>query len=360
MRVKSLEIDGFRNIKKTSLQFHKDHSLFAFIGANGQGKTNLLEAVFLLAISKSFRTHENEDLISFKEDHCTCKTEVERGEESVNLEVIVTRKPSKKTLKVNGVPKKAADYMGNLNVVFFSPEDIGMIHLSPSVRRRYLDLLLSQLDRDYLETSLKYQHALKQRNALLKQIAEKQAQEKELEFWDQQLAELGSSVMKKRLEVIEEINTKASEYYGNVSNNQDQLKIQYQPSIEGKSDFLKALSKNHSRDIAIGSTQKGPHRDDLVFMCNDHDMASFASRGEWRSLVLALKFSEIDLLKDKIGFYPILLLDDVFSELDEERQKVLFNILKNTQTFLTTTHKEFLDVIQGPKQVYELSDGKVI
>ncbi len=358
MRVKSLSINGFRNFKKVSLKFDDGFSVFAFTGANGQGKTNILEALFLLAISKSFRTRENADLIGFNEDHCSLKSDIERGDETLALELIVTREPPKKTLKINGVQKKAADFIGNLNAVFFSPDDIGMIHLSPSIRRRYLDLLLSQLDRDYLEDSLKYQQALKQRNSLLKQIADEQSKEEELDFWDRQLAELALRIMQKRTGVISSINSKASDYYRQVSGHQDELKIQYAPSLESE-NFLETLNKNHSRDIAIGSTQKGPHRDDLVFMCNGHDMASFASRGEWRSLVLTLKFAEIDLLKERKGFYPILLLDDVFSELDERRQKYLFNIIKNTQTFITTTHPEFLEVIEGEKQVYEVGDGMI-
>ncbi len=374
MRVQSMEIKGFRNLKKISLEFKEEFPIIAFTGVNGQGKTNLLEALFLMAISKSFRTNENEDLIGFDQDFCSVKADVvrglrrvtdsfgEQGGDTFNLEMIVTRQPPKKTLKVNGVVKKASDYIGHLNAVFFSPDDIGMIHLSPAVRRRYMDLLLSQLDRDYLEASLKYQLAIKQRNALLKQIADETADAGQLEVWDQQLAGFGLSIMEKRFGVIDKLNTEATRYYEKLSDEPDELKIRYQPSLEKvktNEDYLTALQKSQKRDIMNGSTQLGPHRDDLVFFCNDHDMASFASRGEWRSLVLTLKFAEIDLLKEKNGFYPILLLDDVFSELDEKRQKYLFNIIKNTQTFITTTHPEFLDVIEGAKQVYEVRDGEI-
>ncbi len=357
MRVRSIEIKGFRNLKKTSLEFDSSSNVLALVGENGHGKTNILEALFLLSISKSFRTRENEDMIGFDKDFCSLKAEVEQGSETFTLELIVTRQPARKVLKINGVQKKAAEFMGHLNTVFFSPDDIGMIHLSPSVRRRYLDLLLSQLDRDYLDTSLKYQQALKQRNSLLKRIMDGQAKEEELTFWDEQLADLGSKIMQKRLVVVENINTKASTYYHQVSGQFDKLTIQYKPSADG--DLLPALQKTHSRDIATGNTNKGPHRDDLIFLCNDRDMAAFASRGEWRSLVLTLKFSEIDLLKESKGFYPILLLDDVFSELDDSRQKILFNVLKNTQTFITTTHREFLDVIDGEKTVYGVEEGEV-
>ncbi|MFC1729795.1 DNA replication/repair protein RecF [candidate division KSB1 bacterium] len=361
MRLKSLQINAFRNLKKVELSFDPDQSVFSLVGPNGQGKTNVLEAIFLLAISKSFRTRENEDLINFEWDYCAIKGVVEKGEDATELDMVVTRQPLKKTLKVNGVQKKAVDYIGNLNVVFFSPDDIGMIHLAPGVRRRYLDLLLSQLDHEYLEDSLKYQHALKQRNSLLKQIINSGADESELDFWDDQLADFGLKIMNKRKMVVDELNDYASGFYKDVSDNDDDLKIEYFPKLqlEDPESIKKTLGKNRSRDIAIGSTQLGPHRDDLIFLCNGHDMSSFASRGEWRSLVLTLKFAEIDLLKKKKGFYPILLLDDVFSELDENRQKYLFNMIKNTQTFITTTHSEFLDVIEGSNQIYKVKNGEI-
>ncbi len=362
MRVRSFAINGFRNLGKLSLDLKEGFPVTAFVGANGHGKTNLLEALFLLAISKSFRTNENEDLIGFEEDFCSLKATVQQGDEETELEIIVTRQPPKKTLKVNGVIQKAADYIGHLNAVFFSPDDIGMIHLSPSVRRRYLDMLLSQLDRDYLDASLKYQLVVRQRNALLKQIADETAEAGELEIWDQQLTGSGLKIMEKRQGIIGKLNAEAARYYGKLTDAPDELKITYRPSLEKvktEEEYLYALQKSRKRDILNGSTKLGPHRDDLMFLCNGHNMASFASRGEWRSLVLTLKFAEIDLLKEKNGFYPILLLDDVFSELDKQRQKYLFNIIKNTQTFITTTHKEFLEVIDGDKQLFEVREGKV-
>lgn len=362
MRLKSLAINGFRNIRKVELAFDSEFPVFSFVGPNGHGKTNILEAIFLLAISKSFRTRENQDLIDFEWDYCALKGEVMKDDDLLELELIITRQPPKKTLKINGVQKKAADFVGSLNVVFFSPDDIGMIHLSPSIRRRYLDILLSQLDHDYLEASLKYQHALKQRNSLLKQIAEGKAKESDLEVWDDPIAEFGLSIIKKRADAIKQINKVAAKSYKEVSDNKDELTVKYSPSVdlmETKDRYLELLLAGRNRDIAIGSTQIGPHRDDLTFFCNDHDMALFASRGEWRSLILTLKFAEIDLLKEKTGYYPILLLDDVFSELDETRQKYLFNKIKHTQTFITTTHREFLEVIEGENKVFEVEEGQV-
>jgi DNA replication and repair protein RecF len=361
MKLKSLSITGFRNIPKLSLEFDPDIKIFAFTGPNGHGKTNILEAIFLLAISKSFRTNENLDLIGFDADYCSLSADVIAGEEVSKHELIITKEPPKKTLKINGLVKKAADFIGNLNVVFFSPDDIGMIHLSPHIRRRYLDLLLSQLDRDYLEDSLNYQQAIKQRNSLLKQISDGKAKEDELDFWDAKLAEFGVRIIGKREQIIKDLGEYSTDFYKKVSGEKDELKIQYEPSISTTDipEYLEKLFAGRKRDIVNGSTNLGPHRDDLLFLCNGHDMKSFASRGEWRSLVLTLKFTEIDLLKKKKGHYPILLLDDVFSELDDERQKVLFNIIKNSQTFITTTHKEFLDVVEGEKKIWEVSNGAI-
>lgn len=360
MRLKSLTLKGFRNLDKITLDFDPKTSVFAFTGDNGQGKTNLLEAIFLLSVSKSFRTRENSELVGFEKDFCslTAATDNEQGEQTFDL--IVTRNPAKKTLKMNGVQKKAADYVGKFNVVFFSPDDIGMIHLSPSVRRRYLDLLLSQLDRDYLKDSLKYQAILKQRNSLLKQLAEGPSKTGELDFWDSQLAEVGLRITQKRRQIVEDLNLKASVIYADVSDEKQGLSLHYLPSFALDHESISTqLKKGRSRDLMTGASQVGPHRDDLQFFCNGHDMASFASRGEWRSLVLALKFAEIELIKEKKGEWPVVLLDDVFSELDDRRQKYLFNVLKNTQIFVTTTHPEFLDVIEANKQIFVVSEGRV-
>jgi len=361
MRVQSLHIEGFRNLAKTALNFDGDASFVALVGSNGQGKTNVLEALFLLGISKSFRTTENGEMVGFDQDYFSVKGDIERKEGPLKAEVIVTREPPKKTLKLDGGIKKASEYIGNLSVVFFSPDDLGMIHLSPSLRRRYLDLLISQLDRGYLESAIKYQSALKQRNSLLRRIGEEQAQESELEFWDQELAKNGAQILSGRARVIGQIGAFAGDYYPKATGAGDTLTIEYLPSghATDEQSLLDAIAKHHSRDLALGATQTGPHRDDLRFLVNGHDLASFGSRGEWRSLVLTLKFAEIELLKEKNGETPILLLDDVFSELDEIRQKTLFSSIKDCQTFLTTTHREFLGMIEAEKQIFTVTQGTV-
>lgn len=360
MRIKSITLKGFRNLKNTELSFDSGINNFAFVGQNGHGKTNLLEAIFVNAISKSFRANKAEQMISFDQNFCSTKVHLKKSEDSKELEFIQMQSPVKKGLKLNGVQKKAIDYIGHLNVVFFSPDDMNMIHAAPTSRRRYIDLLLSQFDRDYLNISLKYQQILKQRNALLKRIGEGNANHSELNYWDQQLADLGVQIIKKRESLIMDLSHRAASFYHQVSSEQDKLKIIYRPSVKASNteEYFSQLSAEHKRDVISGYTNLGPHRDDLLFLCNGKNMASYASRGEWRSLILTLKFAEIHLLKEKTEEWPILLLDDVFSELDDYRQKYLFNELKEVQTFITTTHEEFLEVIDDEVEIYKVDNGQ--
>lgn len=359
MRLKSLSIKNFRNLKELSLEFPEDTNYFAFIGKNGHGKTNLLEAIFITAISKSFRTKKLEQGVLFDQNFCSLKSTFKTKSHQKDLEFVLLKSPLKKGLKVNGVSKKAFDYIGHLNVVFFSPDDMSLIYSSPANRRRYLNLFISQFDRSYLELLTEYQQVLKQRNALLKLTKESCRLSSQLSFWDQKCAELGVEITKKRIDLVERISDMTSQFYYEVSDESDKLKIRLLSSIKALdvNEYLEKLNQEKDRDIETGFTQFGPHRDDLLFLCNGKNMASYASRGEWRSLILTLKFTEIELLKEKTKEWPIFLLDDVFSELDEVRQNYLFNKLKGVQTFITTTHADFLEIIKSDKILYEVNEG---
>lgn len=358
MVIKSLDIKGFRNLKPLNLKLSSEKSVHAFIGANGQGKTNILEAIYLCSLSKSFRTRSATDLVGFEEDFSSIKCEAGDRE----LEVVITAKPSQKVLKVNGVKKPPADFVGVFKAVFFSPDDLANMSFSPKLRRRYLDVVLTQLHHDYLEALMRYKEACRQRNALLKKIREHEAEANELDFWDGALAKDGVIITKKRAELIESLEKLVNKHYQAISSSKDELKINYLSEVRGvtdKKEFMELLKKNHRRDIMTGESKLGPHRDDLQFLLNTHDMAFFASRGEWRSLVLALKFAEIDLIKESTGESPVLLLDDVFSELDAERQKYLFRAIGESQTFVTTTHKEFIDALPTDPQIYKVEGGEL-
>ncbi|MBN2307163.1 DNA replication/repair protein RecF [Candidatus Peregrinibacteria bacterium] len=357
MRIQNIKIKGFRNLKGIDLKFDDGVPIHAFVGANGQGKTNILEAIYLCSLSKSFRTRTSADLVGFDEDFSSVRVDAD-GE---TLEVVVTAKPVQKVLKINGVKKSASDFIGNLKSVFFSPDDLAYMSYSPKLRRRYLDVVLSQLNADYLSHLMEYNEAIRQRNSLLKAIADGNGEMDELDFWDEKLAQLGSFITDIRGGLIDELQKLVSRHYKEISNSDSEIRIVYESEVRGvKPKELRELyKKNHRRDLAICQTKLGPHRDDLKFMLNGRDMTDFASRGEWRSLVLALKFAEIDLIKIRTGDDPVLLLDDVFSELDADRQKYLFQTTGKSQTFITTTHKEFIEGLTKNTQVYKVSEGAV-
>lgn len=358
MAIRRLKIKGFRNLKPLELEFSPEKRAHAFVGANGQGKTNVLEAIYLCSLSKSFRSPLAADLVGFDADFSSIKCEAGDRE----LEVIITAKPSQKVLKINGVKKSAADFVGHFKAVFFSPDDLANMSHSPALRRRYMDVTLTQLRHVYLESLMRYKEACRQRNALLKKIREGGADEAQLEFWDEALGKDGLTISRERGELALELEALVNKHYCAISANEDTLRINYMSEVRGlknQAEFTALLRKHHKRDILTGETRLGPHRDDLQFHLNGHDMAFFASRGEWRSLVLALKFAEIDLIKVQTGESPVLLLDDVFSELDAQRQKYLFEATGDSQTFMTTTHKEFIDALLSHPEVYEVKDGQI-
>lgn len=358
MRIQNIKIKGFRNLKGVDLAFDDGVPIHAFVGANGQGKTNILEAIYLCSLSKSFRTRTNADLVGFEEDFSSVKIDTSGNE----LEVIITAKPAQKVLKVNGVKKSAPDFIGNLRSVFFSPDDLAYMSFAPKLRRRYLDVVLAQLNQDYLSRLIEYNDACKQRNSLLKAISDGRGDMDELDFWDEKLSQLGAFITDIRGGLIDELQKLVSKHYKEISQSDSEIKIVYESEVRGvKPKELRELYKNgHRRDLMTCQTKLGPHRDDLKFLLAEKDMIDFASRGEWRSLVLALKFAEIDLIKVRTGDDPILLLDDVFSELDADRQKYLFDAIGKRQTFITTTHKEFIEALPASHKVYQVESGKII
>ena len=355
MRIQNIKIKGFRNLKGVDLTLEDGVPIHAFVGSNGQGKTNILEAIYLCSLSKSFRTRTSADLIGFDEDFSSVKVDTD-GEK---LEVVVTAKPAQKVLKINGVKKSAADFIGSLRSVFFSPDDLSYMAFAPKLRRRYLDVMLSQLNQDYLSRLMEYNEACRQRNSLLKAIADGKGDMDELEFWDEKLAQLGAFITDIRGGLIDELQKRVSRHYKEISKSEANIRIVYESEVRGvkPKELLELYKKGHRRDIATCQTKLGPHRDDLKFLLNEKDMTDFASRGEWRSLVLALKFAEIDLIKVRTGDYPVLLLDDVFSELDAERQKYLFDAIGKSQTFITTTHESFIEGLPKSTRVHHVAGG---
>lgn len=355
MKLLSLQLENFRNYRRYEFEFPKDKNLTVLIGENGKGKTNLLEAIYFLSLSRSFRTGTQDDLIDWEMDYFRCTGEVETDEETANLEAFYSNYPRKhKSLKRNDVPQKSSEYVGNLLTVLFHPNDLDILYLSPSLRRKYIDILLSQTDRKYLISLSNYKKTLKQRNALLASIREARFSRKptatleaNLDAWNQEIAEFGTEILEKRQHLIDFFDKNLEKTYRKISGNNEIISLEYESSVLKKKKslakkeihtlYLDELFNRKSRDIMQAKTTVGPHRDDLKFFINDKEITGSASRGEFRTLLLALKLAEIEYIKKQTDKNPILLLDDVFSELDLNRRKHLLEAIKGCQVVITTT-----------------------
>lgn len=347
MRLEKITIENFRNYKKADLAFDKDKNTHLFIGDNAQGKTNFIEAITMLSLAKSFRASKYYSLINDQAEYARITGAASKGKNNLNLEFFVTRVPQKKkNLRKNGVDVSVKDFIGELNIVLFHPEDLNMLYLSPSLRRKYLNTILSQTDPFYFDALLNYNRALKQRNRSLQLIFDKKASSGQLFVWDEKLAEYGSYILKERIQLIEYFNKILPQHYTSIADSDDDLKMTYEKTL-GKScvtkkDYIDLLKENQQNDIRYQHTKKGVHRDDVIFYLNGKNVHEFASRGEMRTLIIALKLAEIEYIKKKTGEKPLLLLDDVFSELDKKRQQFLVGAIKNYQSFITTTHQDFV------------------
>lgn len=361
MWIQDITLKNYRNYQNLEASFSP--SLNIFIGKNAQGKTNLLEAIYFLALTRSHRTRSDKELIHFKEKELIISGQVQRTNGKVPLEIRLSDRG--RVTKVNHLKQaKLSDYIGTMTVVLFAPEDLQLIKGAPSLRRKFIDIDLGQIKPVYLSDLSNYNHVLKQRNSYLKSA--ETVDKNFLAVLDEQLADYGSRVIEHRFDFISELEKEADQHHFTISNGLEHLKIQYLSSIvftnqnEIKQNFLVQLSKNHQRDIFKKNTSLGPHRDDLAFSINNMD-AKFGSQGQHRSLILSLKLAEIELIKNVTGNYPILLLDDVMSELDNYRQvKLLEGIKENVQTFVTTTSLEHLSSLPENVKTFIIENGAII
>lgn len=331
MILRELSLLGFRNFGKRGFAFSSRLTLV--VGANASGKTNLLEAIYLLARGSSFRGGKNEEMISQRTEMARVKGVLAQGE---GLEVVLTRgevngvKTPKKRHLLNGVAKRMMDFVGQLKVVVFRPEDLEIVIDSPSIRREYLDSVLEQVDREYRRASLSYQKGVRQRNRLLEQIREGERERAALFFWNKLLVENGRVLTSKREEYIDYINDQP-DYFGD-------LEIEYDKSIISP----ERLEKYKKEEVAVGMTLVGPHRDDFKLGIRSargrvRDLHVYGSRGEQRLAVFSLKLAELEFMAEKTGKRPLLLLDDIFSELDEGNRRRLLEVMPKQQTILTAT-----------------------
>lgn len=373
MRLLNLQLENFRNYDRYELKFDAKKNINVFTGPNGIGKTNILEAIYVLSLGKSFRTVLQDNLILWGMDYMRCTGEVEDEDDTIKLEVSYSNYPQKKKIfKRNDVALTNSEYFGTLLTVFFHPEDLNMLCLTPSLRRKYINILLSQTDRKYLEALLKYNRVIKQRNRLLQQILESKMKKlstdslmRDLEAWNEETVTYGSILIKARNDYVKFLNKKISSFYKSISGGKEKVSVKYINNVLNEEDltlseihklFTKKIADRVERAIFQRKTITGPHRDDLEFCINEKSINSSASRGEFRTLLLAIKLSEIEYLKTQTKKSPVLLLDDVFSELDDVRQTKLFDAISDCQTIISTTNLSKADKLAKNANFLPLDD----
>ena len=357
MILKSIALNHFRNYSDMFLEFDKGTNIL--YGDNAQGKTNILEAVYVSGTTKSHKGSKDKELIQFGQEESHIRTVVERDGLDYQIDMHI-KKHKPKGIAINKVPiKKASELFGILNIVFFSPEDLNIIKNGPSERRRFLDMELCQLDSIYLYHLTKYNKILNQRNKLLKDINFRPELADTLSVWDMQLIEYGKKIINSRNKFIERLNEIVPNIHKNISGNREELILHYEPNVK-EDNMERELLKNQARDLKFGMTSIGPHRDDMSFNIQDVDIRRFGSQGQQRSCALSLKLSEIELVKQSIRETPDLILDDVLSELDSSRQNFLLNSIHDIQTVITCTGlDEFVKNRFEINKVFRVVNGTV-
>lgn len=334
MWIKSIEFKNFRNYKDLFLEFDKGINLL--YGDNAQGKTNVLEGIYICSTSKSHRGNKDKDLILFGEDEAHIRLFVYKRNDFHKIDIHY-RKNGKKGIAIDGIPiKKASEMFGYLNVIMFAPDDLSVVKDGPSERRRFLDKEICQIDAIYMDNLSKYNKVLDQRNKLLKEIAYKPSLEDTLDIWDEQLALYGSSVIKTRRKYILDTDIICKEIHDTITSGKEVIELEYEENVS-EDEFKEKLISNRKRDLASFTTNCGPHRDDFSIKANGIDIRTFGSQGQQRSAAVSLKLSEIKIIENKTGEMPVLLLDDVLSELDTHRQESLLKEISKTQTLITGT-----------------------
>lgn len=357
MILKSIELKNFRNYEDLNLKF--DSGTNILFGDNAQGKTNILEAAYVSGTTKSHKGSRDKDMIRFGEDESHIRTIVEKQGKEYQLDIHLKKNRSK-GIAINKVPiKKASELFGILNMVFFSPEDLNIIKNGPSERRRFLDAEICQLDKIYLSDLTRYNKILMQRNRLLKDMQHQPQLMETLPVWDMQLVEYGKRLIRRRRQFVEELSEIVTGIHRNISGKREELVLRYEPNIDA--EFLEdELNRVREKDRKYAQTSVGPHRDDISFFIRGVDIRKFGSQGQQRTSALSLKLSEIELVRQTIHDTPVLLLDDVLSELDSNRQNYLLNSIHDIQTMITCTGlDEFVRNRFQIDKVFHVIDGHV-
>ncbi|MCI5994917.1 MAG: DNA replication/repair protein RecF [Blautia sp.] len=357
MIIESIQLENFRNYDSLRLKF--DEGTNIFYGDNAQGKTNILESVYLCGTTKSHKGSKDKEMIRFLQDEAHIRMELNRNGSSYKIDMHLKRNKAK-GIAINGIPiRKASELLGIGNFVFFSPEDLNIIKDGPGERRRFLDLELCQLNKIYLYNLSNYNKIVNQRNKLLKEIHLYPEYREMLDIWDEQMAEYGARIIRDRERFVKILNEIVSGIHKKLSGNREELSVSYEKSVSAES-FGEMLKKNRDRDIRFKMTLLGPHRDDLSMMIRDADIRRYGSQGQQRTAALALKLAEIELVKREIKDTPVLLLDDVLSELDRNRQHYLLDSIHDIQTLITCTGlDDFIENQFQINKVFHVVEGNI-
>ena len=357
MNIRSIELKNFRNYENLEISF--DEGTNILFGDNAQGKTNILEAAYMSGTTKSHKGSRDREMIRFGEEEAHLKTVVVRGGREYQIDMHL-KKNRAKGIAIDKIPiKKASELFGILNIVFFSPEDLNIIKNGAAERRRFLDSELCQLDRIYLADLTNYNKILAQRNKLLKDMIYRSSLSDTLPVWDMQLIETGKKIIRRRKQFVDELREIVSDIHYRISGGKEELFLKYEPNIDDIF-FEDELSRAKEKDKKLCQTSVGPHRDDLLFSIGDVDIRKYGSQGQQRTSALSLKLAEIELVRKSISDTPVLLLDDVLSELDSSRQNYLLNNISDTQTIITCTGlDEFVRNRFTVNRVFEVIAGHV-
>lgn len=357
MYVKELKLEGFRNYESEIFSFSCGTNMI--YGNNAQGKTNALEAVYLFSIGKSFRTQQDKELIRFSEEQMRISVLFENAVRENEIEFVL-RRDRKKQIKINGVPiQKMGELIGLFTVVLFSPDELNLTKGSPNARRRFLDIAVSQMRPKYYHILRRYNKVLEQRNNLIRKIkfSDDESLKSTLAVWNEKLADYGMMVIMYRKNFVESLRAFSERIHYEISG--EKFEIRYKTAFENKEQFLEKLNRSLQKEIEQGFTLYGPHRDDLDIETDGRDIKTYGSQGQHRSAVLALKLAQADMIYEDSGEYPVLLLDDIMSELDSERRAYLAAKIKNKQVIITCTDVDDLPENELSKRIH-VENGRIV
>ena len=353
MWIKKIKLNNFRNYEIQEIELGKNINIF--YGENAQGKTNIIESIFLSSIGKSFRTNKDSELIKFGKNETLLEFDFQNSKRDGNIKIIIS---NKKNIFLNKIKlKKLSQLLGNVHTVIFTPDDINILKQGPQMRRKFLDIMISQLKPNYMHTYTLYYKALEERNNYLKKVKTEHADESLIELWDEQLINYGKIISDYRNEFIEKIKNKIKEIHFNITENKEEIKINYITDCLEKENFKNLLKKRKKLDIIKGYTTRGIHRDDFEIYINNIQVNTYGSQGQHRTAILSLKMAELQVIQDEIGEEPILLLDDFMSELDEKIKLNFLNNIKNNQVIITCTEK--FEILNSDLKFFNVENGKI-